>query len=128
MNYTEEPRYVDDPFEDDQWKYPGNDLERDMLQVCGRKRFPTRALAENVHRITSLTVQGKRKYDDQYIRQMIAWAAEKNARTIAIDIKRLISAIRNPKNLGTYQNAYGLLDDTDTEGQSKYADVPDYED
>jgi len=121
-----EPRYVADPFEDDAWRYPETDIETEMLNACGRKYYPTRATNKKTKTILSKMVDGQRKYPDDYIKVQIAWAKDKNkGGVIAIKFASLLSAIRNPDNLASF-NKKGSPKARQEVDTSEYYDLPDY--
>jgi len=66
-----EINHGDEFIEETDWYRPHNDYEYRMLAACGRRRFPTQALAKSTHEITSLMVDNERKYPSAYITKMV---------------------------------------------------------
>ena len=64
QNMNDEPRYVDDPFEDDQWTpnrrpkwaKPETSLERRILRAVGRKWYPDNKMKLHVRLVTKAAI------------------------------------------------------------------------
>lgn len=89
-----EPRYVDNPFEeDDLWKDHRNASKRDILEqafdVTWRtsKRFQSEAEFRRWEKAAKL--------DDDWLYELIDWAEQKNERVVAIKMPQLLSAMLN---------------------------------
>lgn len=100
----------DDPdliWEDTKWKHPASDFQREILSVCGRKYFATKAdrkKAESIENGMKPMKNGLVKYPKDYVEGWMKWAKEQNKFRTTIIFKVLASSIRNPDNLTKYYN------------------------
>lgn len=102
-----DPIYVDDPFEeDDTWRYPQTDRECEVLRACGLRseRYQRKTQSTKLRSILFGSKNGVRRFDDEYIDELIAWAKKLNAQQPAtvITLNAFISAVHNQDNIKKY--------------------------
>jgi hypothetical protein len=103
-------RYVDDPFEDVDWKFPVNDFERRVLAAVGRKYFDTQENARKLRTIAKRVQAQSPPYPIQYVDLQIEWARKKNMNRVGtIKLSHLLSAIKNPDNIARFNNENGQV-------------------
>lgn len=117
----DEPRYVEDPFEENTWREPANEFEEEILEACGRKYFKSPAQAKKIHRLLTVTSGHRRKYPDEYIKYLLNnWVRKENRYRPIISLDAFISGVRNVDNLARWQREHP----SDEDRRSRYANVP----
>jgi hypothetical protein len=129
---SHDPIYVDDPFEDDdwvpggrrpKWKYPQSDVEKMVMEACGRKGMkyykqrlsPERQglimISKSAMSLDSGVVS---KYPLEWIETICEWGRSKRAKGSPLPLKALVTAIMNEDRkqefLVKHEKEYGIID------------------
>ena len=103
----DEPQYVDDPFDDDEWsphKRPkwmspsqSRPIEKRILEAVGRKYYPDRAIRSEIIKIAkgsmSLDSGVVSEYPTEWIEFCCEWAESKRAKGSIVQLKGLVTFI-----------------------------------
>lgn len=123
-----EPRYVEDPFEDEfnprrrpKWMIPQKPLEVRILSAVGRKYYPDKHLRSEVLRIVkasmSLDSGVESEYPTEWVEYCCEWAEGKRAKRSMVQLKGLLSFINRKEAkeefLDKYEREYESVEDDD---------------
>lgn len=115
---TKEHRYVDDPFDDDEWTpnrrpkwmKPETSLERRMLRAVGRKFYPDKKMKLHVRLIVkaaiSLDTGITSKYPIEWIEDRCRAAETMRKKKRMIQLKGLLTMIEREENKKDFIDRY----------------------
>lgn len=126
----DEPRYVEDPFEDEfnprgrpKWTIPQKPLEERILSAVGRKYYPNKHLRSEVLKVTkaamSLDSGVESVFPTEWIEFCCEWAESARKKRKMVDLKGLLTFINREEAkeefLDKYEAEFEPADDDDDE-------------